>query len=100
MNRERLSQLAGSLHEPLSEALASAHEAGIRFTLVTGKETDVGRVVGAIKAAGPQYIRSIEGYNEPESRHGCAPKEKCWVQPTRDHQARLFAAIKGDAATR
>ena len=75
-------------------------QAGIRMTLATGKETDVDRVVGAIKAVGPQYIMSIEGYNEPENRLGCDVRDRCWVAPTRDHQARLFKAVKGDPATR
>ena len=58
------------------------------------------RIVGTIKAVGPKYIFAIEGYNEPESRHGCDDRNKCWVRPTRDHQARLFDVIKGDPATR
>lgn len=74
-------------------------QAGIRFALATGKQTNISRVVAAIKGAGPQYIKFIEGLNEPESRHGCELGQSCWVQPTREHQAELYNAINGDPAT-
>ncbi len=82
------------------EQIRELGQAGVRFTLATGKETNVDRIVGAIKSVGPQYILAVEGYNEPESRHGCGLGDKCWVQPTREHQALLYNTMNSDAVTR
>ena len=75
-------------------------QAGIRLTLVTDAKTNLDKIVAGIKAIGPNYIASVEGINEPESRSGCDDKQLCWVKPTRDHQMRLYKTLKSDPSLR
>lgn len=75
-------------------------QAGIRITLATDGSSRLDKLAAGVKAVGPDYIISVEGLNEPESRHGCRDEQSCWVQPTRDHQRELYSAVRSDPALR
>lgn len=83
-----------------TEQLQALGRAGLKITLATDSQTRMDKLVAGLKAVGPSYILSVEGLNEPESRHDCGDADSCWVQPTRDHQMLLYNTVKSDPATR
>jgi hypothetical protein len=83
-----------------TEWLRELGRAGIRMTLATDSSSKLDTLVAGVKAVGVDYIVSVEGLNEPESRHGCAERNSCWIRPTREHQIRLYNAAKSDPALR